>query len=812
MVRSVQMCLADPNRHALSSVARLRRAARAFCVLASAGTFAVALGCAAPAAPLASPAAPSSRTGVGASAAEHGGAPVSSPARASARERARALVSQMTLEEKLAALVHVFDWTYRKSPEELCAAIPEGAGSFERIGLHRDPAATATFVNALRECVMGRSRLHIPPFIIDEGVHGLMHKGATTFPVAIALGATWDTALVRDVFGVVAREARSRGTQWILGPNLDLAREPRWGRIDEMYGEDPLHVTRMGEAAIAGLQGTAPPFDAEHVLATAKHFAAHSQPESGANGGPVNVSERVLRGEFFVPFEAAVKRARVGAVMAAYNEIDGVPGHINRWLLGDVLRREWGFDGLVVSDGMGIERLETVHHVASSRSDAARQAMLAGIDYEIGTAYLKLADEVNAGRVPAARIDAAVEQTLVTKIELGLFDAPPLDPAHAAELNNSAPHRELALRAARQAAVLLKNDGVLPLDRARVRRIAVIGPNAEKAHVGGYSADAGRGVSILDGIRALAGPSIEVRHARGCNITAEDLTWQGFWKNDVALPDPKAERQLIAEAVRTVRGADVAVVAIGENESTSRESWDRHLGDRDSLSLLGAQDELVEALAATGVPIVLVVVNGRPLEIGAAVERSKAALEAFYLGQEGGTALAEILFGDVAPSGHLPITLPRSVGQLPVYYYRKPSARGDYLFSPAKPLFPFGWGLTYTTFSHSEPKVAPARVRAGEKARLTFTVTNTGARAGTDVVQLYVGAKTSSVTRPVRLLAGFERVTLEPGQSREVSFDVTAAELAHWDISMQRRVEPGTYVLEVGSSSAELLGAVLEVE
>jgi beta-glucosidase len=737
--------------------------------------------------------------------------PAESAATLAHRERARALVQQMTLEEKVAALVHVFDWSYQKTPEELCALVPAGVGSFERIGLHRDPAATASFVNELRKCVMQHSRLHIPPSFLDEGVHGLMQQGATSFPVALALGASFDPTLLEQVFTVVAREARSRGTSWILGPNLDLAREPRWGRMDEMYGEDPFLVSQMGVAAIRGLQGGARPVDDQHVLAVGKHFAAHSQPESGANGGPVNISERVLRSEFFPPFEAAVSTAGIGALMAAYNEIDGIPGHINSWLLQDVLRREWAFAGVVFSDGMGVERLETVHHVSNSRAESARKALLAGIDYEIGATFLELVSEVKAGRVPVARIDQAVERTLAAKLELGLFDDKRLDPAVAAELNNSAAHRELALQAAREGAVLLKNDGLLPFDRTRLRRIAVVGPNAARAHLGGYSADPGRGVSLLDGVRAAAGSKVEVRYARGCNITSEDLTWEGFWKGDVAVPDPKDERQLVLDAVRTVRGSDVAIVAIGENEATSRETWEHHLGDRDSLSLLGAQNELVAALAATGVPVVLLLINGRPLEIGEVVTRARAVLEAFYLGQEGGTALGEILFGDTPPTGHLPISYPKTVGQLPVYYYKKPSARGDYLFSKAEPLFPFGFGLTYTTFAHSNPKLVPATIAAAERARASVTVTNTGARRGTDVLQLYIGAKSSSVTRPVRLLQGFTRVALEPGESREVSFDITAAELALWDSSMRRTVEPGTYVLEFGSSSAELVAATLEV-
>jgi beta-glucosidase len=729
----------------------------------------------------------------------------------SARERARAMTVDMTLEEKLAALVHVWDWSYQKSPAALCSTTAFGPGSFERIGLYRDPASTASFVNELRACVTARSRQHIPPFFLDEGIHGLMQRGATHFPVALALGATFHPALVRQVFEVVAREARSRGTTWILGPNLDLAREPRWGRMDEMYGEDPYLVSRLGVAAITGLQGEARPIGADHVLATAKHFAAHGQPESGANGAPVNVSERILRSEFFVPFDAAIHEASAASVMAAYNEIDGVPGHINSWLLRDVLRDEWRFDGIVISDGAGIERLESVHRVSQSRAESARKALTAGIDFEIGTTFLELTAEVAAQRAPTARIDEAVQRVLAAKFELGLFDAPPLDPALASSVNNAEPHRKLALETARQAAVLLKNDGLLPLDRAKLRRIAVVGPNAALAHLGGYSADPGRGISVLDGIRAAAGKNIEVRYARGCNITSEDLTWEGFWKGRVSLPDAKLEPQLIQEAVRTVRGTDVALVAIGENEATSRETWDNHLGDRDSLALLGLQNELVSALAATGVPIVLIIVGGRPLEIGAALEKSRAAFETFYLGQEGGTALAELVFGDVAPSGHLPITWPRNVGQLPAYYYKKPSAGGGYLFSESAPLFPFGWGLTYTTFSHTNLRVEPATIAPGDKATLTVTVTNTGKRAATDVLQLYIGAKSSSVTRPVRLLRGFERVALGPGEARDVAFEVGPDDLELWDQSMRRTVEPGSYVLQVGSSSVELEGTTLEV-
>ena len=728
------------------------------------------------------------------------------------------LRARMTLEEKIAQLYPPRDPDRGKlSPAELMQRHPLGFGAFGRVGLHRGPRETALYTNELQRLLATRTRLGIPALFIDEALHGLMNQGSTSFPQAIALAATWDPALLGEVFGVAAREMRARGSTWALSPVLDLARDPRWGRTEETYGEDPYLVGRLGIAAIQGLQG--PGVDPEgrvdraHVLATAKHFAGHGQPEAGTNAGPANISERVLREQLLVPFQAAVTEGHVASVMASYNEIDGIPAHVNRWLLGDLLRGEWRFGGFITSDGGGIDDLVKLHHVAHDRPDAARQALAAGIDFELGDNFATLPGEARAGRVAEAAIDAALTRVLVAKFRLGLFDDPAVDPEAAAAATNSPAHQALALRAAREAIVLLQNrGGLLPLARAALRTIAVIGPDAADVHLGGYSVDPGRGVSVLEGIRRKVGAGVRVRYAEGCQITAARETWQGWWQDRVDPPDRRGEAATIAEAARAARGADVALVVIGENEATSREGWSaQHLGDRDSLDLLGGQLALVQAVVATGTPTVVLLINGRPLAIPEVVAAAPAILEGFYLGQETGTAVADVLFGDANPSGKLPITIPRSVGQLPVYYNQKPSARRGYLWSDKEPLFPFGHGGSYTTFGYGRLAVTPARIGPDGKTTVSVEVSNTGRRAGDEVVQLYLRDRESSVTRPIAELAGFQRLSLAPGETRTVRFEIGTAALSFLDRQMRRVVEPGLFDVMVGGSSAKTIATVLEV-
>ena len=593
---------------------------------------------------------------------------------------------------------------------------------------------------------------------------------------------------------------------------LDLARDPRWGRTEETYGEDPYLVSRLGVAAIRGYQGTSQTLARDKVFATAKHFAGHGPHEGGINTAPTAFAERVLRDQYLFPFEAAVREAGVMTVMPSYNEMDGVPSHKNRWLLDRVLRQEWGFQGLVVSDYFAIEQMMSQHHVAADLADAARQALEAGVDIELpdAQAYGTLVELVKAGRVPTATLDATVARILRAKFLAGLFEDPYVDADRAEQVSNAPAHQALALEAARRAIVLLKNDGqLLPLDRARVKTLALVGPNARGLRLGGYSSDPGRGVDIVDGVNHIAGAGVRVLYAEGVRITEEPANWSA---DRVVMGDPAKNRARIAEAVTAARQADVAVVVVGTNESTSREAWsDTHLGDVASLALSSQQEDLIDAVRATGKPTVVVLINGRPLAIPHIAETVPAIVEGFYLGQEGGTAVAEVLFGDVNPGGKLPISFPRSVGQLPDYYGRKPTSFRNYLDLSRAPVFPFGHGLSYTTFTLGAPSASPARIAPAGETRVSVDVTNTGPRAGDEIVQLYVHKRVASVTRPVKELRGFERVTLGPGERKTVTFTLGPEALRFTDESMNRVVEPGTYDLMVGTSSATTSVVPLEV-
>jgi beta-glucosidase len=596
---------------------------------------------------------------------------------------------------------------------------------------------------------------------------------------------------------------------------LDLARDPRWGRTEETYGEDPYLVSRLGVAAVRGLQGDPFTGGAEHVVATAKHFAAHGQPEAGTNAGPANYAERMLREELFAPFEAVVREGKIGAVMASYNEINGIPSHVNTWLLKDILREEWGFEGFVISDGWGVDDLYRLHFVAADAADAAEKAFSSGVDIELGRCLLNLKQAVEARRITMEAVDDAVARILRVKFQLGLFENPFVDEGYALATTNSAEHRALALEAAQKSIILLKNEGgLLPLDPSGLRSLAVIGPNAAPIRLGGYSGHPGRAMSVLEGIRHKVGDAVDVLYAEGCGITRSTNDFGQMWVDDEVLPpDPARDEALIAEAVETARKADVTLLVLGDNEQTCREGWSpSHLGDRDSLDLPGRQEDLLRAVFDTGTPVILLLIEGRPASINFAVEHVPAILEGWYLGQEGGTAVADVLFGDVNPGGKLPITFPRSVGQLPAYYYHKPSARRGYLYSSVEPLFPFGHGLSYTTFEYTHLKLDREKISADEIATLSVDVTNSGDRAGDEVVQLYVHDPLSErVTRPVKLLKGFQRISLQPGECQTVSFPVGREQLQFLNESMQKVVEPGQFELMVGGSSKDMHTVILEV-
>ena len=748
--------------------------------------------------------------------------------RAAAALRVKDLLKRMTLDEKVAQMMCVwqekatklldaqgdFDLTKAK------AAFKQGHG-LGQVGRPSDAGANpatpangktargmAELTNAIQKFFLEHSRLGIPVMFHEECLHGHAAKDATSFPQPIGLGATFNPDLVETLFTMTAYETRVRGGHQALTPVVDVARDARWGRVEETYGEDPFLNTELGIASVRGFQGDATFKDKRRVIATLKHFAAHGQPESGQNCAPVNVSERVLRETFLHPFRDCLKKAGAISVMASYNEIDGVPSHASRWLLRNVLRKEWGFKGFIVSDYYAIwelgNRSDTHgHFVAANKAEAAALAVKAGVNIELPEpdCYLHLKELIRKKVLRETELDELIAPMLLWKFKMGLFDDPFVNPDEAERVVGCTAHRELALQAARETITLLKNENnLLPLNPKKLKTVAVVGPNANRSLLGGYSGTPKHNVTVLDGIKARLGNAVKVVHAEGCKITVG-----GSWQQDeVVASDPVQDRKQIAEAVKVAKSADVIVVAIGGNEQTSREAWSlKHMGDRTSLDLVGRQDELVAALLATGKPVVALIFNGRPLSINNVAQNVPAILECWYLGQECGHAVAEVLFGDHNPGGKLPISIPRSVGQLPIFYNHKPSARRGFLWDEATPLFPFGFGLSYTKFAFKNVKLAKKKISRTGATHVSVDVTNTGKRAGTEVVQMYIRDLVSSVTRPVKELKGFEKVSLKPGETKTVTLAITPESLAFYDVDMKYVVEPGEFEIMVGSSSRD---------
>ncbi len=732
------------------------------------------------------------------------------------------LLSRMTLAEKAAQMVGVwqgkattlvaekgnFDLEKAKSHYKDGNGLGQ-VGRPSDAGGGRNARQQAELTNAIQKFFIENSRLGIPVIFHEECLHGQAAPEGTSFPQPIGLGATFDPDLVRQLFGMTAEEARSRGTHQALTPVVDVAREPRWGRVEETYSEDPYLVSRLGIAAVQGFQGDGTFKDKKHIIATMKHFAAHGQPESGTNCAPVNVSERMLREVFLFPFKEAIQKGGAMSVMASYNEIDGVPSHANRWLLRKVLREEWGFTGFVVSDYYAIRELDIRsdfglgNHVAKDGKEAALLAVRAGVNIELPEpdCYKHLVALVREGRLDESVLDELVAAMLAYKFKLGLFDDPYVDPNTAERIVGNEANRKLALQAARETITLLKNDhGTAPLDIKKIKALAVIGPNADRELLGGYSGKPKHVSTVLSGIRERVGNAVKVLHHEGCKITIG-----GSWQQDEVVPgDPEEDRKSIAEAVKVAQQADVIVLAIGGNEQTSREAWAlNHLGDRADLEMVGRQDELVNALAARGKPIIAFLFNGRPLSVRNLVEKVPVIFECWYLGQETGQAVAEVLFGDTNPGGKLPITIPRSVGHIPAYYNYKPMARRGYLFESVEPLFAFGFGLSYTQFRFGKPRLEKSVIRPDESTRVFVDVTNIGRVSGDEVVQMYIRDRVSSVTRPIKELKGFQRINLQPGETKTVTLDITPEHLAFYDIDMNYVVEPGEFEIMVGNSSRD---------
>ena len=724
-----------------------------------------------------------------------------------------ALISKMTLQEKKMQLqIRSFDG-FKKflkengemNADSLTKYYPNGIGGLG-IDINLEPEIYVKVLNSFQKWSTSRGQ-KIPIEFIGEGLHGYMARGATVFPQAIALGSTWDPELAERIFTVAALEASSRGVVQVYAPNLDLAREPRFGRTEEMLSEDPYLVAMMGNAEVNGFQGRSAKPDRNHVATTLKHFVGHGQPEGGRNTAPINISNYDLMNNDLFPFEYIIKHANPVSLMPSYNEIGGVPNHANAWLIKDVLRKQFGFKNFITSDQSAIEQIHTLHSFAKSDSEAAKIAIENTIDLDLqfnSGPYNALDTLVKSGQLEEKQINESLRKFLKFKYEMGLFDNPYADVAKMKAVTNTPEHKKLALEAAEKALILLKNENnILPLDNKKIKTLAVIGPLAKGAHFGGYSAEPRHGIDVLDGLIAYAGKDFKVTYAEGCKLALEESSFSG---NEIHTPNTiEDDKRLIKEAVEVAKKSDVIVLAIGETVAFCREAWgENHLGDRSSLELIGLQNELVTELLATGKPIVAVLFGGRPLAINEIKKNVPAILQAFYLGQEGGHALANVLFGKVNPSGKLAITMPKSAGELPAYYNRQPSRMRSYVNENSQPIFPFGFGLSYTTYSYGKPILDKTTISKTENITLTIPITNTGKVAGEETVQLYIRDVVSSGSRPIMELKDFTKVKLNAGETKNISFTITPEKLMFYNYKLEKVLESGDFKVMVGPNSANV--------
>lgn len=757
----------------------------------------------------------------------------------SVEERLKDLISRMTLEEKVGQLRCTLAWNYYEirgarsgergrgnaklevvPSESFKKDIAEGqigmlwatyrADPWTQKSLSNGltPELAAMCGNALQRYVMENTRLGIPLFLAEEAPHGHMAIGTTVFPTGFGMAATWSPELIERAGEVIAKEIRLQGGHISYGPVIDLAREPRWSRVEETFGEDPVLAGSLGAAMVSGLGGgdLSKPYS---TLATLKHFIGYGTTEGGQNGGPTIAGARDLKENFLPPFQQAINAGAL-SVMTSYNSLDGVPSTGSRALLTDLLRNEWGFRGFVVSDLYSIDGMWHTHHIVNDANEAGIMALKAGVDADLGAnAFKDLAEDVRQGLVDEADIDRAVERVLRMKFEMGLFDNPYVDPK-AARAVRSEENKQVALDVARSAVTLLKNETpsgavgdahILPLSKDL--RVLVCGPNADNRYnmLGDYTApqEDSNVKTVLDGIRQKL-PASQVDYVKGCAVRDMD-------------------NSNIPEAVEAAQKADVVVCVVGGSsardfktsykatgaaEINAQSVSDMDCGegyDRATLQPLGRQMELLSELKKTGKPLVVVYIEGRPMDKTWAAENADALLTAYYPGQEGGTAIADVLFGDYNPAGRLPVTVPRSVGQLPVYYNKKAPAAHDYMDLSAKPLYAFGYGLSYTTFEYDNVSLEET---GDTQFEITFDVTNTGQRDGEEVVQLYLHDEVASVVQPLKQLKKFQRVFIPKGETRQVKFTLDAEDLSIINAEMESVVEPGDFTVMIGSSSDDI--------
>lgn len=731
------------------------------------------------------------------------------------------LLSRMTLEEKVGQLLCPLGWEmYEIHGNEVCPS-----GKFKQLikernvgmlwatyradpwtkktlanGLNPEMAAKAG--NALQKYVMENTRLGIPMFLAEEAPHGHMAIGATVFPTGIGMAATWSPELVKEVGQVIAKEIRSQGGHISYGPVLDLTRDPRWSRVEETFGEDPVLSGILGASMVDGLGG-GNLSQKYATIATLKHFLAYAVPEGGQNGNYASVGIRDLHQNFLPPFRKAIDAGAL-SVMTSYNSIDGIPCTSNHYLLTQLLRNEWKFRGFVVSDLYSIEGIHESHFVAPTKENAAIQSVTAGVDVDLGgDAYTNLCHAVQSGQMDKTVIDTAVCRVLRMKFEMGLFEHPYVDPKIAAKTVRRKEHIELARKIAQSSITLLKNENsILPLSKT-INKVAVIGPNADNRYnmLGDYTApqEDSNVKTVLDGILTKLSP-FRVEYVRGCAI------------RDTTVNE-------IEQAIEVARRSEVVIVVVGGSSARDFKTSYKETGaavaeegsvsdmecgegfDRASLSLLGRQQELLESLQKTGKPLIVVYIEGRPLEKNWASEYADALLTAYYPGQEGGNAIADVLFGDYNPSGRLPISVPRSVGQIPVYYNKKAPRNHDYVEVSSSPLYSFGYGMSYTTFEYSDLQVVQKSARCFE---VSFKVKNTGKYDGEEVSQLYMRDEYASVVQPMKQLKHFERFHLKKGEEKKVTFVLTEEDFFLVNYTLKKVVESGTFQVMIGSSSDDI--------
>lgn len=757
--------------------------------------------------------------------------------------RVEALLKEMRVDEKIAQLCAI--WSYEVltgtdfSPAKADIHFKHGIGQITRIGgaTNLDASGTASVANDIQHYLLTQTRLKIPAIVHEESCSGYMARGATCFPQSIGIASSWDVGVAFYVSEVIRKQMRAAGAHQALAPLLDVTRDPRWGRVEETFGEDPYLTSQMGIGYVRGLQGDSLEVG---VLATGKHFVGYGASLGGMNWAPAHIPDRELREVYLHPFEAAVREAKIASIMPGYHELDGVPCHHSQTMLRDTLRDKWGFDGIVVSDYYAISNLYEYHHVANSHAEAAKLAVEAGVDVELPSRDVygdALREALASGMVSMEDVDQLVRRVLRSKFQLGLFDNPYVDTALTLQVFDSPAQRQLARQAAQKSIVLLKNEGqLLPLDKS-TPFIAVIGPNAHTIRnlVGDYAYPCHIETmlemrerdnvfhtampetiepvdqfvamhTLLEGIRHTVAEGVTVTYAQGCEITSDDES--GF-----------------VEAVSIARSATVAIVVVGDKAGLTDECTTGEARDRASLGLLGAQDRLVQAIVETGTPAVVVLVSGRPVSMPWIAEHAPAIIEAWLPGEEGAQAVADVLFGDYNPAGRLPITVPRTVGQVPTHYSHKPSGgrshwKGPYVDESNLPLYAFGYGLSYSRFEYGDLQCSRTTIGVHDTLEVSCTIANVGDRAGEEVVQLYVHDREASVTRPVLELRGFSRLHVEPGERKRVVFTLSAHQLGFYNRDMAYVVEPGDIELYVGASSDDIrltgkftiIGQVTDIE